>query len=330
MAGHDIIAIGGSAGSLDALKTILGDLPADLPASLFVVTHRPSGIASHLHDVLALHSRLPIAEAEDGAPIRPGTVVVAPAGSHLLLVDGRMRLGLGPRENMARPAVDALFRSAALAYGPRIVGVVLSGMLDDGAAGLAAIRRCGGLAVVQDPVDAAFDEMPRSAIAAASIDHLAPARTMGALLARLAGEPAGSAVPPPPDLALEVEIATGGRSDGARIAEIADAVPMTCPDCGGVLAEVRGSKPLRYRCQTGHGYTARQLDQDKEEAVDEALRVALRIVDERVELVARMSLDAARSGRPAVAEMYRTRSEEYRGYAETIRRAVLLSMAGPS
>lgn len=328
MPGHDIIVIGGSAGAFQALKQILPGLPADLAASVFVVTHLPQGVRSNLPEIFQRLCALPVQLAEDGGSIVPGTIVFAPAGAHLLLMDGRMRLGVGPRENSARPAVDPLFRSAAVAYGPRVIGVVLTGMLDDGAAGLVAVRRCGGMAVVQDPVDATHDAMPRHAIAATSIDHLARADEIAALIVRLARMPAEQAFPAPKDLELEVIIAAGGRSDAREIGKIASLVPFTCPSCSGSLSEINDSHPLRYRCQVGHAFTARQLEVEQEAAVDEALRVALRVIGERAELVTRMSLDAATSARSAAAELYRERATEYRAYAETIRRAVMLRMQG--
>lgn len=327
MAGHDIIVIGGSAGSLDALKRILPHLPADLPASVYIVTHVPHGVTSHMPDIFRRLCGLPVAVAQDGEEVAPGRILFGPSGAHLLLIDGKVKLGLGPRENMARPAIDPLFRSAALAYGPRVTGVVLTGMLDDGAAGLVAVRRCGGIAVVQDPVDAEQDEMPRNAIAATSVDHILPSSEIAALITHLANEPAGRAPPPPADLRVEVEIAAGGRSDHERIAGIADLVPVTCPTCQGSMSEIRDGHPLRYRCQVGHAFTARQLAHEQEAAVDEAMRIALRVLDERVTLVSRMAVDAKKNGRTAAAEMYRGRVEEYRRYAETIREAVMLRLA---
>ena len=326
MPGHDIIVIGGSAGSFEVLKAILPRLPADFDAAVFVVTHLPSGVRSRQPEIFRDRCALPVRAAEDGEPVRPGQILFAPGDSHLLLIDGRVQLGRGPRENMSRPSIDPLFRSAALAYGPRVIGVVLTGMLDDGAAGLVAVRRCGGLAVVQDPADAEFDEMPRNAIAATSVDHLAAAEQIADLLVTLHAKEPGPAVPPPRDLQLEVEIAAGGRSDAEEIAQIADLVPMTCPSCQGSLSQIKEAQPLRFRCQVGHAFTAKQLEAEQENAVDEALRIALRVIDERAELVSRMAVDAAQTGRLAVADLYRSRAEEYRGYAETIRRAVLLRM----
>lgn len=237
-----------------------------------------------------------------------------------------MRLGRGPRENMARPAIDPLFRSAAMSYGPRVIGVVLSGLLNDGSSGLEAIKRCGGVAIVQDPAEALADEMPRSAMSAVEVDLAAPSVRIGDLLSDLVREPPGPSAPIPPELRLEVDIAAGERVDGGLLRRFASPSTLTCPQCSGVLSTIRGAKPLRFRCQVGHAYTAEVVAREQENAVDEALRVALRIVEERAELVSRMAEDGRNAGRLAVAEMYQERANEYRRYADTIRRAVLMAL----
>lgn len=227
---------------------------------------------------------------------------------------------------MARPAIDPLFRSAAAAYGSRVVGVLLSGLLNDGASGLSAIKRCGGLALVQDPQDALADEMPLAGLQAVTADLIAPSQRIGDVLSDLVREAAGPRVPIPPEIQLEVDIAAGERIDSPVLRRIADPAALNCPQCGGVLSQVRAPGPLRFRCQVGHAVTAQVLAADQENAVDEALRVALRIIEERAELVTRMAADGRNAGRRAVAEMYEERAEEYRRYADTIRRAVLFSM----
>jgi two-component system, chemotaxis family, protein-glutamate methylesterase/glutaminase len=231
---------------------------------------------------------------------------------------------------MARPAIDPLFRSAALHYGPRVIGVVLSGLLSDGASGLNAIKRCGGLALVQDPTDAIADEMPRRALEATTVDLCVPGTRLGDVLSDLARETAGSPLPIPPELRLEVAIAGGERADSEGLRPFADPAALTCPSCGGVLSIMKGAKPLRFRCQVGHAYTADILAKEQEGRVDEALRVALRIIEERAELVHRMADEGRQSGRRAVAEMYDARADEYRQYADTIRQVVLESLEGPS
>jgi len=332
MSNRDIVVIGGSSGATAPLKAILGALPADFPAAVFVVLHIPARSLGILATVASAAGKLPVHAAQTGMPILPGNVYLAVPDHHLILVDGHMKLGRGPRENMARPAIDPLFRSAAIAYGPRVIGIVLSGLLNDGAAGLEAVKRCGGVAVVQDPDDAIANEMPLSALQAVEADLAIPSARIGDVLSDLVRETPGPGVPVPPEIRLEVDIAAGERVDSSVIAQIADPAPLTCPNCSGVLSTIRGSHPLRYRCQVGHAVTADVLAKEQENAVDEALRVALRIIEERAELVQRMANDGRVSGRKTVAEMYEERAIEYRQYAEVIRRAVLLSLpsTGPS
>ena len=325
MAKKDIIAIGGSAGSGPVLKRIVGELPSDLRASIFISTHLPTHSPGYLADALASASALPVGQAIDGQPIESGRIYVAVPDRHLLLTDGTIRLGDGPRENLVRPSIDPLFRSAALSYGPRAVGVVLTGMLNDGAAGLHAIKSAGGTAVVQHPIDAEADQMPLAALEAAEVDHVASSVDLARVLTDLANSDAGPAVNPPESLALEVEIAAGARLGSDLLRRIADPSPLSCPDCNGVLSEVRQQRPLRYRCQIGHSYTADVLASRIEE-VDEAVRVAMRVMEERVTLVERMARDARETGRSAVAELYEARGEEYRRYATTLREAAVLTI----
>jgi two-component system chemotaxis response regulator CheB len=325
MSNRDLIVIGGSSGATAPLKSILGSFPADLPAAVLVVLHIPARSTGILTTVASAAGRLPVRQAEDGMSVERGHVYIAAPDHHMLVHGDRIRLGRGPRENMTRPAIDPLFRSAALSYGPRAIGVVLSGLLSDGAAGLNAIKRCGGLAVVQDPEDSIADEMPRRAMEATTIDLAVPAARLGDVLSDLSREAAGPSLPVPAEIRLEVDIAAGERIDSKGMRKIADPAALTCPACGGVLSAVHDGRPLRFRCQVGHAYTADALAKEQEGRVDEALRVALRIIEERAELVRRMAEDGRHSGRRAVAEMYDDRAKEYSDYAETIRRVVLES-----
>jgi two-component system chemotaxis response regulator CheB len=326
---HDIIVIGASAGGAEALRQVLQDLPADFSATIFVVTHVPSGARSVLPRLLGAASRLPIVEAAHGAAIENGRIYVAPSGAHLLIGPDGIRLGHGPRENMARPAVDPLFRSAALSFGPRVIGVVLSGELNDGTAGLAAVKQCGGIVVVQDPCDALAPAMPRNALAQVTVDYCVPAAELGALLVRLARLPAGKPSPAPADIRLEVAIAAGTGSSLDEIKELGKPSPFTCPECNGVLSEMKGAVPLRFRCQVGHAYTAQTLSLTQSEATEEALHVALRIVQERAELVRRLARDARAAGRPRSASLYEARAADYREYCETLRGALASSLDLP-
>jgi two-component system chemotaxis response regulator CheB len=332
MSNRDIIVIGGSAGATPPIKSILRSLPVDLQAAVFIVLHIPSHGIGILSTVAAAAGRLPVRQAEHGMAIENGLVYIAAPDHHMLIGGGRITLGRGPRENMVRPAIDPLFRSAAMNYGPRVIGVVLSGLLSDGAAGLNAIKRCGGMTLVQDPEEAIADEMPRRALEATTVDLCVPSIQLGDVLADLTREIAGTPLPIPPDLQLEVAIAAGDRIDTPRLSKLADPVALTCPSCGGVLSKVKDASPLRFRCQVGHSFTADILAKEQEGRVDEALRVALRIIEERAELVKRMADDGRASGRRAVAEMYDERAREYRDYAESIRKAILsgLDFATPA
>lgn len=323
---HDIIVIGGSSGATAPLKQILGRLPTSLPAAVFVVLHVPAQGVGILSTVVKAACNLPVRQAENGMTIENGNVYLAAPDHHLLLLPGHMMLGRGPRENMVRPAIDPLFRSAALHYGSRVIGVVLSGLLSDGASGLSAIKRCGGVAVVQDPSDAVADEMPLRALDAATVDLCVPGARLGDVLSDLTGERAGEALPVPPEIRLEVEIAAGERIGSERLLGVAEPAALTCPSCGGVLSRLKLDHPLRFRCQVGHAFTADVLAKRQESRVDEALRVALRIIEERAELVHRMAEEGRHSGRHALAETYEARAAEYRAYADMIRQVVLRSL----
>lgn len=326
MANRDLVVIGGSAGSTTPLKEILRGLPADLPAAVAIVLHIPADSTGIFATVASAASALPVKHAEDGVEIQRGTIYLAPPDRHLLAIDGRLRLGTGPRENLVRPAIDPLFRSAALSYGPRTTGLILSGMLNDGASGLAAIKRCGGIALVQSPRDSIASDMPLAALEATPVDLSAGPQEIAAAIVRYAHEAPGPAKPAPSGLRLDVEIAAGGKISSEELAKIATPIAITCPDCGGVLSQLNGEHPLRFRCQVGHAFSGRALLGAQEGQVDEAMRVALRIIEERAELVGRMGHDAAQIGRKGMAELYERRAAEYRSYAESLREAVLMKM----
>lgn len=325
MPSHDIIVIGGSTGSIQVLKRLCAGLPGDLPAAVFVVVHVGAEGHNLLADILDGCGPLPVSTAKDGEPIERGRIYVAAADHHLLLWDGMIRLGRGPRENMTRPAIDPLFRSAAAGYGSRVVGVVLSGQLNDGSAGLAAVKQCGGLAVVQNPSDAEAGDMPRSALLSCGVDYEAPTSDLAALLARLAREPAGPLVAAPPGIALEAGFALGQASDSPTLRQIATPCTISCPACGGVLSEVHDQHPLRFRCQIGDAYTAECLDHEQSGPTHEALGVALRTLEARATLMERMVQDAWAKGHNRTASQYEERAREYRRDVETIRQFMLRS-----
>jgi two-component system chemotaxis response regulator CheB len=328
MTKRDIVVIGGSAGSPEALNRIVGDLPGDLQAAIFIVTHLPVHGPMLLAGLLGAHTDLPVDYARDGDAIIPGRILMGPPGRHLLLTEAGVRLGWGPRENLSRPSIDALFRSAAVAYGGRVIGVVLTGMLNDGAAGLFAIREAGGVGVVQDPRSAYAPAMPQAAIAAAAPDHVAPVGEIGRLIGELTKEDAPLGRPPSAQMRLEVETAAGGRMGSERLMRIAEPTPLSCPECHGVLSEMKGDGPLRYRCQVGHAYSAEVVDAEQDEALETAMITALRIIEERITLVARLAQDAQAQGHNAAADLHGARLDDYRQQAEILRRAVQATVSG--
>lgn len=323
---RDIVVIGGSTGSPAALHQLVAALSPDLSAAVFVVTHVPVHGSMLLAGLLGARTELPVAYAKDGDPIQPGRIVIGPPDRHLLLTSDGVRLGLGPRENLARPAIDALFRSAAASFGGRVIGVVLTGMLNDGAAGLLAIKQCGGATVVQDPLGAIAPQMPRAALQAADPDHIVDLAGLAPLLESLTREEATLGRAPSRQMKLEVDIALGDRLGSDRLLTLAEPSTFSCPQCQGVLSEVKEEGPLRYRCQIGHALTANVLDDCQDRALERAMGVALRIVEERIALVERLVEDARIQGNHAAASLHETRARDYMEQAEILRRAVFATV----
>ncbi|HVT54975.1 MAG TPA: chemotaxis protein CheB [Xanthobacteraceae bacterium] len=315
--GHDIIVIGASAGGVEALLALIPDLPADLPASIVIVMH--VGRASHLASILQKRSQLDVRQAKAGERFQRGTVYVAGPGAHLLLHDSHILIRKGPRENMARPAIDPLFRSAAISFGGRVIGVVLSGSLNDGTAGLRAIKRCGGLAVVQEPKDAVVAEMPRSALRYVEVDYVAKIAEMADLLTRLVEERAGVTPEIPLDIRMETAIAAQELADMEIEEKLGLPSPFTCPDCGGTLWEIEDGDLLRYRCHVGHAYTADAVLLGQNSEVEHMLEGLQRANQERAALARRMAEKERDRKNKRLADLLDSRADEYEQNAEIVR-----------
>jgi two-component system, chemotaxis family, protein-glutamate methylesterase/glutaminase len=284
--GHDIVVIGASAGGVEALSLVAGGLPADLEASVFVVIHVPANGISVLPDILSRRGPLLATHARDGEEFERGRIYVAPPDCHVLLRRDRLRVERGPKENGVRPAIDPLFRSAARLYGPRVVGVILSGVLDDGSAGLAAVKDRGGLTVVQDPEDALYPAMPRNAIEAAEPDEIVPLSLVGTTVAELVRSRASNRRP---QIGEEM-MADYQELDREATDRPQDGEPsgFSCPECGGVLWQ-RDENVMTFRCRVGHGFSAETLLAEQSESVEAALWTALRTLEERAAMARRIS-----------------------------------------
>jgi two-component system, chemotaxis family, protein-glutamate methylesterase/glutaminase len=293
-----VVVIGASAGGVTALRTVVGALPRDFPAPILVVQHIGNR-ASILPELLSRSGPLPAAHAEDNEPLVAGRIYVAPPDVHLTLLEDRVRLHAGPKENHTRPAIDPLFRSAALAFGTRAIAVVLTGGLDDGTSGLQAIKMCGGVAIVQDPSTAEDPSMPRSALAYVKVDHCVPVQALAPLLVSLSRQAVAPEPPPqPPELVFEHHFPDMKGDPMENLKAIAAPSGFVCPDCKGSLWKVHDAQPPRYRCYTGHVYTLKSLRQAQEEGVDSALWNALRALEEKHNILKEMAAEEPRGGDP--------------------------------
>lgn len=261
IAGHDIIVVGASAEGIVALQTLVGGLPFDLPAAFFVVVHIPPGSRSALPTILCRAGPLPPAHDVDGEVIQQSCIYIARPDHHLAVERGDIRVTRGPKENRFRTAIDVLFRSAAYAYGPRVIGVILSGQLDDGTAGLWAVKDRGDLAIVQDPQDAVYSSMPLSAMQHVAVDYYLSLAKIAPLLEQLAGQPAAPEEAYPVSKALEVEmgIALEDKALESGLMQLGQLSPYICPECYGGLLQLQDGGITRFRCHTGHAFSVQSL-----------------------------------------------------------------------
>jgi two-component system chemotaxis response regulator CheB len=325
---RDLIVVGTSAGGVEALKRFVAQLPDDLPAAVMVVLHVWSEGRSLLPQILDQAGPLPASHPSDGQRLEYGRIYVAPPDFHMMVRDGHIELVRGPKENRHRPAVDPLFRSAAIYYGPRVTGVILTGTMDDGAAGLLAVKRRGGAAIVQDPADADYGGMPVSAIDSTPVDYILPLSEIPATVVKLAGERTATLAAAP----------FGRNSRDREEVEYAEANMETieddqgrngkpsvfaCPECNGTLWEVEESGLLRFRCRVGHAYTAAALSEEQSDRVEEALWTAFRATEEAAALHRRIADRARARGNAAAADEHELAAEHQERSAQIVRDIVL-------
>lgn len=331
MSGHDIITIGASAGGVETLCQLVRELPPNLPAAVFIVLHVPAHGKSVLPKILnraiaKQHGELSSLQAHhprDGEVISPGQIYVAPPDKHLLIKDGCIQLSRSARENSHRPSIDPLFRTAAREYGSRVVGVVLSGLLDDGTAGLAAIKQRGGVAIAQDPEEALYSSMPRSAIENVDVDYILKVTDICKTLTRLASEPVLESKPLTPQLDMEANIAQFDLDTMQDTQRPGTPSGFACPECSGALWELHDGKLIRFRCRTGHAYSINSLLAEQTDALEVALWSALRALEEKATLTERMAIRARTRSQNISAQRFQEQAQDSQQSAALVREMLL-------
>lgn len=316
----DIIVIGASAGGLGALRALVGGLPKNFPASLFIVLHTSAESPGLLAAILDHSGRLPAVTAKDRERIERARIYVAPPDRHLVIEPGIVRVTHGPKENRFRPAIDPLFRSAAQVYGPRVIGVILTGYLDDGTAGLWTIKRLGGTTVVQDPKDALVPIMPQNALAHMRVDYCVPLVEIAPLLVRLTSQAVEEegVFEVPKEVEIEVNIAKEQRALDAGVLSLGEPSNYSCPECHGVLLQVKDGDLFRFRCHTGHAYSIESLMADISDKMEDSLWNAIRAFEEGEIFMRKMANHVRESHNGEAAESFLARAEE------TKRRSLLI------
>lgn len=326
MAKRNIIVIGASTGGVEAFQQLIDRLPDHLDAAIFIVWHMAPTLRGVLPQLLSKFTTIPIAHAYDNEPLQTNRIYVAPPDQHMLVEKGTIRITHGPKENRFRPAIDPLFRSAAYAYGNRVIGVVLSGALDDGSAGLWTIKHHGGLALVQDPQEAHVAAMPQNAIRLVAVDYILPVAELAAKLVQLAGQDVSDF----PQMSMEedektkteIRIAADQTAQGLTLMEHGQSSRYACPECHGVLTQIREGSLSRFRCHTGHAYSSDTLLATITEKIEENLYGALRGVDESIVLLNQLGDQLAEANQPRQAAIYFQKAQEAHLRGEHIRQAI--------
>ena len=326
MAKKDIIVVGASAGGVNALRSFVKFLPVDFTGSVFIVLHIPPFSETRLAWILSKAGPLKAVQPRDGEEIKQGMIYVAASDHHLLLESGKVIVKKGPKENRFRPSIDALFRSAAYIYGPRVVGIVLSGLLNDGTSGLWSIKRMGGTTIIQEPEDAEYPQMPKNVLEYVEVDYTIPAAEMGRLLETLITEKAQKKIKLSSDemrlLKTEVIIATNDNAFEMGIIEMGELTPFTCPECHGSLVRLVEGNIIRFRCHTGHAFTASTLLADVTQSVEEMLWMGMRGMEEITMLLKNIEEHLKQLGHKEQAAIFADKAEDASHRARVIHDSV--------
>jgi two-component system chemotaxis response regulator CheB len=322
------IVIGASAGGLKAIEAVIAQLQPKFPLPILVVIHIPEDASGNVMlNAIADNTTLNCAHAISGREIKAGHVYLAPSGHHLMVgEDAKILITKGAHENRSRPAIDPLFRSAAVTFGNSLIAILLTGYLNDGTSGMEAIKRCGGICIVQDPDDADYPQMPQNAINHVKIDYVVPLKEMGGLIYQLISKKTSKGKSIPKDVILEANIAKRVLSDLPSVNALGEQVPFNCPGCGGVLWKIDNGVPLRYRCHTGHAYTSEALLAVQTEKIEETMWVALRMFEERKNLL--LTLAETRMG--TSEKIARERAAQSQIHIDRIRQIIKANDKGTS
>ena len=328
MSKRDIVVIGSSAGGVYALRELVSGLPANFTASVFIIQHIAAFSPSMLPEILSRSGRLDARHPQDGETIQPATIYIAPPDHHMLIEGDHIVVRKGPKENRFRPSIDALFRSAAYNYGTRVIGIVLTGLLNDGTSGMWTVKRLGGLTLVQQPGDALYPSMPESVLEYVDVDHILPLADMALLLGQLTHEKAPEPITTPVidhEMAqLKAEVATAAQTSAFEqgILSLGQLTPLTCPECHGALVSFQEGKLIRYRCHTGHAFTADGLLSEVTQSIEDTLWQAVRGIEESIMLLEQASTQLIAAGHTDTAEQYRAKAAEATHRAARIREQI--------
>lgn len=324
---RNVVVVGASAGGVEAIMEMVKGFPDDLPDAVFIVQHIPAYAQSRLDHILQPHTRLKVKSAIDGEEIRAGTIYIAVSDRHLLVENDRVVVSRGPRENRFRPAVDALFRSAAQSYGERVIGVVLSGALNDGTSGMWTIKRANGTAIVQDPEEAMFSDMPRGVMQYTKVDHVLPVGQIGSVLATLSRTQIKRSPAQPGKLSdklLEIELEIAKGNNGLRLGILDEGKPtaLACPECHGALTQFEEGKLIRFRCHTGHAHTAESLLASVSDNVEKSMWEMMRGMEETRILLMKMAEKLEEGHQEHMAELYRSRADAIQDQAVAVQQMI--------
>src|SRR3954451_2580210 len=322
---NQIVVIGASAGGLEAIRTLARDLPIDFPTPICVVIHSAPHSPGLIGEILDRVGPLRATNARNRERLTPAHIYVAPPDFHLVVEPGILRVTKGPRENRFRPAIDPLFRSAAQVYGPGAIGVVLTGSLDDGTAGLWTIKQLGGCAIVQDPNDALFPGMPENALSHVNVDYVVPLAELAPLLVSLtsAPVPAHAIAAVPEQVNVEVKIAMEHNPNDAGLKQLAEPSPFACPECHGVLLQLKEGARTRFRCHTGHAYSVASLLSAIGAGIEDSLWNAIRALEEGQLLMHGMADHLRERHNAREGDRLAERADEAKRQSEIIRTLVM-------